>query len=149
MQFECKCELGSTGRRRRDSLAGVLWAVPMDLQPRQDVGGRGHARRGGELARGRGERRVRAVKELLVALGAAHVVARGDRAYWQSISVKRGPVRGDALIVYRKGLVLKRFCRVWMTGWQMEWNIWMGRSAHMGCGEVHTLTTTAILPRMV
>ena len=62
-------ELGSTGgppgvrapvwhggRRRRDSLVGVLRAVPMDLQPRQGVGGHGHARRGGELARGWEER---------------------------------------------------------------------------------------------
>ena len=44
---------------------------------------------------------------------------------------------GDALIVYRKGLVLKRFCSVWMMGWQMEWNIWMGGSARMGRGVVH------------
>ena len=56
---------------------------------------------------------------------------------------------GDTLIVYRKGLVLKRFCHVWMTGSQMEWNIWMSRSAHTGCGEVHALTTTTILLRMV
>ena len=75
------------------------------------------------------------VKELLVELGVAHVVARGDRAYWQGISWERGCVRGDALIVYRKGLVLKRFCGVWMMGLQMEWNIWMGGSACMGRGE--------------
>ena len=43
----------------------------------------------------------------------------------------------DALIVYRKGLVLKRFCGMWMMGSQMEWNIWMGRSARMGRREVH------------
>ena len=89
------------------------------------------------------------VEELLVELGAALVVARGDCAYWQGISGEWGCMCRDMLIVYQKGLVLKRFCHVWMTGLQMEWNIWMGRSAHMGCGEVHTLTTTAILPRMV
>ena len=71
-------------------------------------------------------------------------MARGDRAYWQGISRKRGPARGDALIVYRMGLVLKRFCRVWMTGSQMEWNIWMGGSARTGRGEAHALTMTAI-----
>ena len=49
-----------------------------------------------------------------------------------------GHTRRDALIVDRKGLVLMRFCGVWMTGSQMEWNIWMGRSAHTGCGEAHT-----------
>ena len=31
-----------------------------------------------------------AVKELLVELGVASVVARGDRAYWQGISGERG-----------------------------------------------------------
>ena len=55
---------------------------------------------------------LRAVKELLVELGAAHVVAQGNHAYWQGISGERGRTRGDALIVYRKGLVLKRFCRM-------------------------------------
>ena len=46
-------------------------------------------------------------------------------------------MRGDALIVYRKGLVLKRFWGMWMMGSQTEWNIWMGGSACMGHGEVH------------
>ena len=78
-----------------------------------------------------------AVKELLVELGAARVVARGNRAYWQGISGEWGHAHGDALIVYRKGLVLKRFCGVWMMGSQTEWNIWMGRSACMGRREVH------------
>ena len=81
---------------------------------------------------------LHAVKELLVELGVAHVVARGDRAYWQGISGERGHMCGDALIVYRKGLVLKRCCGVWMMGSQTEWNIWMGRSARTGCGEAHT-----------
>ena len=76
-------------------------------------------------------------RELLVELRVAHVVARGDCAYWQGISGERGHMRRDTLIVYRKGLVLKRFCGVWMTGLQTEWNIWMGGSAHMGRGEVH------------
>ena len=47
-------------------------------------------------------------------------------------------MHGDALIVYRKGLVLKRFCGMWMMGSQTEWNIWMGGSARTGRGEVHT-----------
>ena len=38
---------------------------------------------------------LRAVEELLVELGAARVVARGDRAYWQGISRERGRARGD------------------------------------------------------
>ena len=80
---------------------------------------------------------LRAVKELLVELGAACVVARGDHAYWQGISGERGCVCGDALIVYRKGLVLKRCCGMWMTGSQMELNIWMGGSARTWHGEVH------------
>ena len=80
---------------------------------------------------------LHAVEDLLVELGAARVVVRGDRAYWQGISGERGCARRDALIVYRKGLVLKRCCGVWMMGSQMEWNIWMGRSAHTGCREVH------------
>jgi hypothetical protein len=37
---------------------------------------------------------LRAVEELLVELGAARVVARGDRAYWQGISGERGRARG-------------------------------------------------------
>ena len=81
---------------------------------------------------------LRAVKELLVELGVARVVARGDHAYWQGISGERGHACGDAVIVYRKWLVLKRFCGVWMMGWQTEWNIWMGGSARMGRGEAHT-----------
>ena len=89
-------------------------------------------------SRGLGSGMLRAVEELLVELGAAHVVVRGDRAYWQGISGEWGHTGGDALIVYRKGLVLKRFCGVWMTGLQMEWNIWMGGSAHTGHGEAHT-----------
>ena len=100
-QFERKRELGSTGRsactsvawRRRDSLVGVLRAIPMDLPPRRGAGGCGHARGGGELARGQGEGRT--VEELLVELGAARVVARGDRAYWEGISGERGRTRGD------------------------------------------------------
>ena len=59
---------------------------------------------------GLGSGTLHAVEELLVELGAACVVARGDRAYWQGISRERGHACGDALIVYRKGLVLKRFC---------------------------------------
>ena len=55
-------------------------------------------------------------------------MTRGDHAYWQGISGEQGRAHRDALIVYRKGLVLKRFCGVWMMGSQMEWNIWMGRS---------------------
>ena len=86
---------------------------------------------------GLGSGALHPVKELLVELGAAHVVAQGDHAYWQGISGEQGHTRGDALIVYRKGLVLKRFCGVWMMGSQMEWNIWMGRSAHMGHREAH------------
>ena len=81
---------------------------------------------------------LRAVKELLVELRAACVVAQGDCAFWQGISGERGRARGDTLIVYRKGLVLKRFCGMWMMGSQTEWNIWMGRSACTGHGEVHT-----------
>ena len=88
-------------------------------------------------SRGLGSGALPAVEELLVELGAAHVVARGNRTYWQGISGERGRVRGDALIVYRKGLVQKRFCSVWMTGSQTEWNIWMGKSAHMGRREAH------------
>ena len=57
-QFEHKCELGSTGRStctsvarwQQDSLVGILWAIPMDLQLGQGAGGRRHARGGGELA---------------------------------------------------------------------------------------------------
>ena len=80
---------------------------------------------------------LRTVEGLLVELGAACVVARGNCAYWQGISGERGCAHGDALIVYRKGLVLKRCCGMWMMGSQTEWNIWMGGSAHMGCGEAH------------
>jgi len=36
----------AAGERRRDSLVGVLRAIPTDLQPRQGAGGRGHARGG-------------------------------------------------------------------------------------------------------
>ena len=89
-------------------------------------------------SRGLGSGALRPVEELLVELGAACVVAQGDRAYWQGISGERGCARGDALIVYRKGLDLKRFCGMWMMGSQMEWNIWMGGSARMGRGEAHT-----------
>ena len=78
-----------------------------------------------------------AVEELLVELGAARVVARGNCAYWQGISGERGHTRRDALIVYRKGLVLKRCCGMWMTGLQTKWNIWMGGSACTGRREVH------------
>ena len=46
--------------------------------------------------------------------------------------------------MYRKGLVLKRFCCMWMMGLQTVWNIWMGGSARTGHGEVHALITTAI-----
>ena len=81
---------------------------------------------------------LHAVKELLVELRAARVVVRANHAYWQGISREWGHARGDALIVYRKGLVLKRFCGMWMTGSQTEWKIWMGGSACMGHGEVHT-----------
>ena len=81
---------------------------------------------------------LHAVEELLVELGAARVRARGDHTYWQGISGERGHACGDALIVYRKGLVLKRFCGMWMTGSQTEWNIWIGGSAHTGRGEAHT-----------
>ena len=38
---------------------------------------------------------LHAAEELLVELGAARVVARGDRAYWQGISGERGRARGD------------------------------------------------------
>ena len=88
-------------------------------------------------SRGLGSGMLCTVEELLVELGAACVVAQGDCTYWQGISGERARARGDALIVYRKGLVLKRFCGVWMMGWQMEWNIWMGGSAHTGRGEAH------------
>ena len=88
-------------------------------------------------SRGLGSGALCPVEELLVELGAAHVVARGDRTYWQGISRERGRACGDALIVYRNGLVLKRFCSVWMMGSQMEWNIWMGRSVCMGSREAH------------
>ena len=81
---------------------------------------------------------LRAVEELLVELGVVRVVARGDRAYWQGISGEWGHARGDALIVYRKGLVLKRCCGMWMTGSQTEWNIWMGGSARTGRRAAHT-----------
>ena len=80
---------------------------------------------------------LHAVEELLVELGAVCVVAQSDRAYWQGISRERGHAHRDTLIVYRKGLVLMRCCGVWMMGLQTEWNIWMGGSARMGCGEVH------------
>ena len=82
---------------------------------------------------------LRAVEEQLVELGAARVVARGDGAYWRGASARSGGARarGDALVVYRKGLVLRRFCGVWMTGSQTQWNIWMGGSARMGRGEAH------------
>ena len=90
-----------------------------------------------DYSQGLGSGALCLVKELLVELGAARIVARGDHAYWQGISGEQGHVRGDALIVYRKGLVLKRFCSMWMMGSQMEWNIWMGRSARMGCREAH------------
>ena len=90
-----------------------------------------------DYSRGLGSGVLRPIEELLVELGAAHVVARGDCTYWQGISGERGCTCGDALIVYRKGLVLKRFCGMWMTGLQTEWNIWMGGSAHTGRGEVH------------
>ena len=91
---------------------------------------------------GLGSGMLRAVKELLVELGAVHVVVRGNCAYWQGISGERGRTRGDALIVYRKGLVLKGFCGMWMTGSQTEWNIWMvsqpaqGAERHMHVGRV-------------
>ena len=90
-----------------------------------------------DYSQGLGSGTLRPIEELLVELGAAHVVARGDCAYWQGISGERGHACRDALIVYRKGLVLKRFCGVWMMGLQTEWNIWMGGSAHIGRGEVH------------
>ena len=44
------------------------------------------------MDRGRGV--LHAVKELLVELGAAHVVARGNCAYWQGISGERGRAWG-------------------------------------------------------
>ena len=71
------------------------------------MSGHGHARGGGELAHGWEEGHT--VEELLVEIRAARVVVRGNRAYWQGISRERGHARGDALIVYSKGLVLKRF----------------------------------------
>ena len=86
---------------------------------------------------GLGSGTLHAVKELLVELGAVHVVVRGNHAYWQGISGEWGRAHGDALIVYRKGLVLKRFCCMWMMGSQMEWNIWIGGSARTGRGEAH------------
>ena len=43
---------------------------------------------------GLGSGALRTVKELLVELGAAHVVARGNRAYWQGISGERGRACG-------------------------------------------------------
>ena len=86
---------------------------------------------------GLGSGALHAVEELLVELGAVHEVARGNRAYWQGICGEWGWARRDALIVYRKGLVLKRFCHIWMMGLQMEWNIWMGGSARTGRGEAH------------
>ena len=36
--------------------------------------------------------------------GWPHVVARGECTYWQGVSGEWGHARGDALIVYRKGL---------------------------------------------
>ena len=80
---------------------------------------------------------LHAVEELLVELGAARVVVRGDHAYQQGISGEQGCACGDTLIVYRKGLVLKMFCSVWMMGSQTEWNIWMGGSARTERGEAH------------
>ena len=38
---------------------------------------------------------LRTVKELLVELRAARVVARGDHAYWQGLSGEWGRARGD------------------------------------------------------
>ena len=129
------------GGSGQDLLVGVLWAILMDLQLRQGTGWHRHARGGGELACGRGEG---CASHCRGAAGRAQVVAQGDHAYWQGISGEWGHMRRDALIVYRNGLVLKRFCHMWMTGSQMEWNIWMGRSACTGCGEAHALTTTTI-----
>ena len=86
---------------------------------------------------GLGSSALRPVKELLVELGEACVVVRGDPAYWQGISGARGHAHGDTLKVYRKGMILKRFCGMWMTGLQMEWNIWMSGSACTGRGEAH------------
>ena len=52
---------------------------------------------GGEVSwpidRGRGA--LCTVEELLVELGVACVVARGDCAYWQGISGERGCMHGD------------------------------------------------------
>ena len=90
-----------------------------------------------DYSRGLGSGALHTVEELLVELGVARVVAQGNRAYWQGISGERGHACGDTLIVYRKGLVLKRCCSMWMMGLQMEWNIWMGGSVHTGRGEVH------------
>ena len=92
-----------------------------------------------DYSQGLGSGMLCTVEELLVELGAVRVVVQGDHnhAYWQGISGERGHMCRDALIVYRKGLVLKRFCSMWMTGLQMEWNIWMGGSARTECGEAH------------
>ena len=38
---------------------------------------------------------LRTVKELLVELGVARVVARGDRAYWQGVSGEWGRAQGQ------------------------------------------------------
>ena len=93
-----------------------------------------------DYSQGPGSSALRTVEELLVELRVARVMVRGNHAYWQGISGERGHAHGDALIVYRKVLVLKRFCGVWMTGLQTEWNIWMGGSARMGRGEAVMIT---------
>ena len=111
--FKCKRKLGSTGRSMCTS---VVWQRQVGLAGRDTaghshgsaaVGGCGYARGGGELAHGWEEGHT--VEELLVELRAARVVVQGNRTYWQGISRERGHTRGDALIVYSKGLVLKRF----------------------------------------
>ena len=47
-----------------------------------------------DYSQGLGSGMLHPVKELLVELGAARVVARGDCTYWQGISGERGRARG-------------------------------------------------------
>ena len=42
---------------------------------------------------------LRAVEELLVELGAARVVVRGDCTYWQGISREQGHACGDKSLI--------------------------------------------------